>query len=198
MSIPTCKYFTTVDLEIAKRLLRRRAHRIRNAIDPVTRLEAERRIRQHILELPQLATPRPVLAYASIRSEVSTMPLLTDLVAAGHQVALPRVEDDGTLTARILDALAPGFRGIPEPSTPAIAWSSIEVALVPGLAFDRHGHRLGYGGGYFDRTLMAFGGTLIGIAFACQVVEDVPAGPDDVDVDLIVTEDGTIEMARLR
>lgn len=179
-----------MELEIAKRLLRRRAHRTRNGIDAGIRAGAEARIRDHVLGLPELASPTTVLAYVAIRSEVATADLLEALIDAGHTVVLPRVEEDGTLTARRIGALTPGFRGIPEPSGEAVAWSSIAVALVPGLAFDRAGHRLGYGGGYFDRTLAAFRGRLVGIAFAAQIVDEVPAGPDDVDMDVLVTEDG--------
>lgn len=182
----------------AKRLLRRRAHRLRNGLSPDARTQAEPAILAHLLALPELSVPRRILAYASIRSEVATAPIIEALVHAGHEVALPRVEEDATLTARPLGPLQPGFHGIPEPDTAAIPWASIEIALVPGLAFDAHGHRLGYGGGFFDRALMAFKGTIVGIAFAVQLVDEVPSGPVDVDVDLIVTEDGPIRVAAAR
>lgn len=183
-----------MELETAKRILRRRAHRTRNALPPEIRREAEPRILEQVLALPELAEPTTVLAYASIRSEVSTGPILEALATAGHTVLLPRVETDGTLTARPLGVLEPGFQGIPEPTSLAVPWSRIRVALVPGLAFDRQGHRLGYGGGFFDRALLAFGGTIIGIGFACQLLDEVPAGPDDVDLDLTVTEDGPLRV----
>jgi 5-formyltetrahydrofolate cyclo-ligase len=179
-----------VEVEIAKRLLRRRAHRVRNALDVAFRDEAEARIHAHVQALPELAEPRTVLAYASIRSEVSTGALLDALAERGHTLVLPRVEADGSLTARMLEGVAPGFGGILEPSAPAIPWGSIEVALVPGVAFDRAGHRLGYGGGYFDRALVAFAGTAVGLAFRCQVVDEVPTSAHDVDIDVLVTEEG--------
>lgn len=181
-----------MELEVAKRLLRRRAHRTRNRIPPETREPAEARILERVLALPELSEPTTVLGYVSIRSEVGTPALLAGLGAAGHTVLLPRVEPDGGLTARHATNLEPGAFGIPEPTGPAVPWAEIAVALVPGLAFDRAGHRLGYGGGYFDRTLAAFRGAIVGIAFSCQILDEVPAGPDDVDVDRIVTEDELI------
>lgn len=181
-----------VDLGTAKRLLRRRAHRTRNAIPVDQRRNAEEQILAHVLALPELRAPSTVLGYVSIRSEVGTSALLEALAAAGHTVLLPRVEPDGGLTARIATGLQPGYRGIPEPTGEPVAWSQISLALVPGLAFDAAGHRLGYGGGFFDRALLAFAGTIAGIGFACQLVDEVPAGDDDVDVDLVITETGVL------
>jgi 5-formyltetrahydrofolate cyclo-ligase len=71
------------------------------------------------------------------------------------------------------------------------------VLLVPLLAFDRRGHRLGYGGGYYDRTLAALpGATAIGVAHAAQELDEVPAGPEDASLDAIATEAGLIRVER--
>jgi 5-formyltetrahydrofolate cyclo-ligase len=184
-----------VDLETGKRLLRRSAHRIRNAIDSAERNTAAREITNRILELPELDGTCTVLSYVSIRTEVPTSELNQGLQNSGHTVLLPRVEPDGGLTARPIGPLAPGFMGIPEPVGDPVPWHSIQIALVPGLAFDPRGHRLGYGGGYFDRALMAFRGVIIGVAFDQQLVDEIPTTDDDVDVDLVVTESQVLRVA---
>jgi 5-formyltetrahydrofolate cyclo-ligase len=80
----------------------------------------------------------------------------------------------------------------PDPErTRAVEWRTIQVVVLPGLAFDLRGYRLGRGAGYYDRSLPALGpgARRIGLAFECQVVECMPADPHDVPVDRIVTED---------
>lgn len=179
--------------QIRKRIIRRRVHRLRQRLDPESRRTAESRITRLILDLPEIEEAKAVLAYAPIRGEVDLAAVVETLRTRGLVIAYPRVEPEGELTIRPHAAGQPleaGFRGIPEPSSPPMAWSDLDVALVPGVAFDRAGRRLGYGGGYFDRALGDFEGTKVGIAFSCQIVEEVPSEPHDVPMDLVVTEDG--------
>lgn len=140
---------------------------------------------------------RAVLLTLPFGSEWNTRPLLDAALAAGKLVALPRVNRE----TRMLDLFAlrdpdgdiqPGFRGIPEPrlSCPAVATADIDWVLVPGVAFDARGARLGYGGGFYDRLLplLAPGTPRIAGAFDVQVVDSVPTAGHDGLVDLIVTE----------
>jgi 5-formyltetrahydrofolate cyclo-ligase len=78
----------------------------------------------------------------------------------------------------------------PEPNLPVIPSSDVELALVPGLAFDRQGRRLGYGGGYFDRFLRDFTGISVGVIFQALLLDHLPIGEHDVPVKWIVTENG--------
>ena len=99
----------------------------------------------------------------------------------------------------VLDT-APGYRGIPEPAAelPRVAIEDVDWVLVPGVAFDIHGRRLGYGGGYYDRLLALLrpGVLRVAGAFDLQVVAQVPAAPHDLIVDVIVTESRMLTIAR--
>ena len=143
-------------------------------------------------ELPQGAV---VTGYAPIRSEIDPLPLMRKLAAGGAKLALPSVTARGqSLIFRAWspnDRLLLGPLGIPEPS-PAAAEVVPDVMLVPLAAFDRLGHRIGYGAGYYDHTfshlrkIKAIAG--IGLAFAVQEIEAVPALSHDVALDYVLTE----------
>ena len=94
--------------------------------------------------------------------------------------------------------IAPGFRGVPEPNAdcPPVPIASIDWVLVPGVAFDAEGRRIGYGGGYYDRLLPLFErrATRVAGAFEVQLVDRVPAAPHDATVDAIVTERRTLQL----
>lgn len=138
-----------------------------------------------------------LLAYAPLGSEVSTKLLIERALASGKTVALPRCAGPRTLRwyqVDGLDNLEISAYGIGEPpADPArqVIPSSSALALVPGLAFDREGRRLGYGGGYYDAFLADFPGASIGVCFACQLVESLAdqgaIEPHDVPVGAVVT-----------
>ncbi len=150
------------------------------------------------------ASARTVLVYAAARGE----PPLAELVAlareTGREVVLPRVA--GTTLA--LHAWPQGGVLVRSPlgvGEPDIAWpvvdpGAVDLALVPGLAFDARGGRLGQGGGYYDRLLAGFAQTRrgadlprsVGVAWAFQLVPEVPAEPHDVRVDAVLTEEGWV------
>jgi len=133
--------------------------------------------------------------YWPIGAELNPLPLLRYLVASGHSVALPAVAaPDHPLVFRTADLdrpPRPGVYGIPAPG-PDIPELTPSVVLVPLLGFDRSGWRLGYGGGYYDRTIRALraaGEVLaVGLAYAGQEISAVPHGPFDERLDWIVTE----------
>ena len=135
--------------------------------------------------------------YMPIGSEIDCLPLLNRLAAAGVPVCLPVVAAPNAplIFRRWLpdDPLVTGSFGISEP-TEAAQELSPQAVLVPMLAFDREGHRLGYGGGYYDRTLKALraaGEVLaIGVAFAGQLRDKLPVADDDQPLDWILTEVG--------
>lgn len=143
-----------------------------------------------------------VAGYWPLEGEIDPLPLMAALARLGHPLALPVVaEAGGALEFRRWspgEVLEAGPHRTRHP--PASAGTMTPAALlVPLLAFDRRGFRLGYGGGYYDRTLAGLrrGGDIraVGLAFAAQEVERVPADPWDMPLDLIATEQGVIVTA---
>jgi 5-formyltetrahydrofolate cyclo-ligase len=136
-----------------------------------------------------------VSAYSPIRSEIDPAPLMEKLAKQGARLALPTVNARGkSLTFRSYtpgDRLTMGMLGIPEPS-PAAAEVVPDIMLVPLAAFDAAGHRIGYGAGYYDYTFThlrkhkAIIG--VGLAFATQEIEAIPALSHDVPLDYVLTE----------
>jgi 5-formyltetrahydrofolate cyclo-ligase len=131
--------------------------------------------------------------YHAMPDEADPSLLLARLVALGAHIAFPRVAAKAMpLEFHLVpdgEVLAPGRYGIPEPMA---HWPAVTPALllVPLLAFDPRGHRLGYGGGFYDRTLEALNVPAIGIAYAGQEVAAIPAEPHDRRLDMILTEHG--------
>ena len=143
-----------------------------------------------------------VSAFWSIGDEVPTRPLLDALDAAGFRVALPVTGKRGTplVFRRWTPAtvMVPGRMAIPEPPTDAEVLVP-DVLFVPLAAFDRRGHRIGYGAGFYDRSLAALRAekavTAVGVAYAAQEVLFVPADAHDEPLDFVVTEKDTIVCA---
>jgi 5-formyltetrahydrofolate cyclo-ligase len=146
--------------------------------------------------LPVAITPGMVVsAYSPIRNEIDPVPLMRKLAEQGAKLALPAVLARGkSLAFRAWspdDRLMLGPLGIPEPS-PAAAEMIPDVMLIPLAAFDRQGHRIGYGAGHYDYTLAHLRKVkaiaAVGIAFAVQEIRAVPALPHDVALDYVLTE----------
>lgn len=137
---------------------------------------------------------KTVLFYAPLADEPDVWPLLLEAFRAGKLVALPRFDGPraGYEPALIKNPdtdLVVGKLGIREPAPHCgrIAGNQIDLVLVPGVAFDVHGHRLGRGKGYYDRLLPALGGVKCGVAFDEQVLEDIPAEPHDYTLQFVLT-----------
>lgn len=140
-----------------------------------------------------------VAAYVSVGSEPGTGPLLEALVSAGKRVLLPILQPDNDLDWGVYDgSLVPARRGLLEPAGPGLgpgAIGSADVVLVPGVAVDRDGRRLGRGGGSYDRALgRAVPGTWIAIlVFDQEIVARVPTDPHDKTVDAAITPTQVID-----
>ena len=200
-----------------KETLRREIRRLKQQYTPSQLEELSEPIIARLR--PHLVDARVVMAYYSLPDEVNTHQLLDDLVAEGKTVLLPKVLDATTMELRRYTGphdLAPGPFGILEPSgsqyspssfllPPSSNTSSIDVALIPGVAFDALGHRLGRGRGYYDRFLRTmgtvpsvssaanYGGTvpgvrprLLGLCFDFQKVPSVPVDPTDIPVNQVI------------
>ncbi len=139
---------------------------------------------------PHFASARTVLLYHSLSDEVCTHRLLDSL--KGKTVLLPKVTGDSTMELRLYTSpcdLATGAFGIEEPVGAAFAdYGAIDVAVVPGMAFDAQGHRLGRGRGYYDRLLARMPGVYkIGLCFGFQLLDKVPSEATDVVMDEVVS-----------
>jgi 5-formyltetrahydrofolate cyclo-ligase len=189
-------------LREAKRALRDRVLRARDALPAPDRVRGGAAIATAIAARADFRAADTVLLAVSFRSEWDTRALLAAGLAAGKTVAAPRVDAASRMleACKVLDLdrdLAPGFRGIPEPlpHCAAVPLPAIDWVLVPGVAFDTGGYRIGYGGGYYDRLLplLRRDAHRVAGAFELQVVDRVPTAPHDLTVDAIVTEQRTLE-----
>jgi 5-formyltetrahydrofolate cyclo-ligase len=187
-------------MDPAKAALRRSLIARRDAIPAATRSRIAERLAARIAQLPQFAPARSVLATMSIGSELGTRALLDRARAAGKAIVLPRVSAPPRhLELHLVSDpdvdLVPGVWDIPEPDPgrcPRVTLAEVDFALVPALAADRDGYRLGYGAGYFDRLLAGRGERpfcVIGLPSEF-VVDSLPREPHDVAVDLVLGEAG--------
>jgi 5-formyltetrahydrofolate cyclo-ligase len=193
----------SAEITEAKAALRRDVLARREALPAAERAAAAQLIaeRSFPVEVPRGAV---VSGYSPMKSELNPVPLMRKLGDAGAQLALPVVAGRGKpLTMRAWsfgEELASGVWGIrePKPDAPEVF---PDILLVPLAAFDRAGHRIGYGAGYYDMTITRIRGTkpalAIGIAFAAQEINQVPATAFDARLDLVLTEREVIDFRSL-
>ncbi len=182
-------------IELAKAALRVQAHARRAALSQTMRADAANAACSHFFESIALAPSDVVAAYWRIRDELDCQPILVRLMDSFQPVVLPVVMGpELPLELRVWEqgaSLYPAGYGTLAPADLA-PQAEPDVVLMPLLGFDNLGTRLGYGGGYYDRTLaqMKKRPRLIGLAFAAQELRDIPREPHDVPLDAIVTEEG--------
>jgi 5-formyltetrahydrofolate cyclo-ligase len=180
-----------------KRLLRDRARKARFALDAEERHAMSRACCERLIDLLRLR--RTILVYCAKEHEVQTLPLIEALLAGGTRVVVPIIERE-TVTLRLsfLDdpsVLVESTFRVPEPIGRELAADvrEVEAAVVPMLAFDAEGNRLGYGAGYYDRFLTSAPWIeRIGVAYACQAAERIPADDRDATMDWIVTNEAVL------
>ncbi|WP_158542639.1 5-formyltetrahydrofolate cyclo-ligase [Lujinxingia litoralis] len=165
----------------------------RGALGAEVRARASEAVCQRLEADPVFAGARRVAGYRAVRGELDVDAALRAKLAQGGRVFLPRIGPDDRLEfvdAGQLDGLIPGAFGIEEPVGLASDPSEIDVFLVPALAFDRRGHRLGSGRGYYDRALAdLLNTTLIGVGYDWQLLDDeLPTEAHDHPVDIIATD----------
>jgi 5-formyltetrahydrofolate cyclo-ligase len=179
-----------------KKDLRREMIRRRDSLTPAQRASLAQRFAEKLAALPQYRDAKSVLATMSIGSEWSTQPFLDRARADGKTIVLPRVTKEKPRRLELhavadpATDLVPGVWDIPEPDPgrcPRVDFADVDFALVPALAVDARGYRLGYGAGYFDKLLAGRGArpfcvTAIPAPF---VVERIPDEPHDVPVDRV-------------
>ena len=184
-------------LKQMKRAMRREVLARRDAIPEAERAAKSSAITERLLALPEIQGVRTIMLFWSFGSEVDTSAMIERLVAQGHHVVLPRIESGEALpvTYRPGDPLSETTFGAMEPSAGApVDPEHLDVVVTPGVAFDRAGDRVGYGGGFYDRLFRRARPDVstIAVAFAVQLVSAVPVGHQDRRVDIVVTEDEVI------
>jgi 5-formyltetrahydrofolate cyclo-ligase len=182
-------------IEEAKAALRLKARSNRAAILNSTRGDAARAVADHFFRAVTLAPGEIVAGYWRIKDEMDCQPILIRLMDSYQPVCLPVVlGDEQPLELRLWEQSAPLYEAGFGTLAPSELAPQVEpdVILMPLLGFDKRGTRLGYGGGYYDRTLerLSKRPRLIGLAFAVQELEDIPREAHDVPLDSIVTEQG--------
>ena len=182
--------------------LRARMREARAAIGAHDRERRSRDVAGRLLALPEAARARRALTFLSFGTELSTVPILAGLRAGGVRVAVPVLQEGRMEAVDLPEAahLVPSSYGAMEPAERIeVAPEQIDLVIAPGLAVDRSGGRVGYGGGFFDGFLRRVRPdcAVVGVCFAEQVVDEVPGGPDDVAVDVVVTDAEVIRPANL-
>lgn len=152
------------------------------------------RIQQRVIRLPAFRKAAAVALYSPILNEVFTEEIMHEALRLGKTVAFPRVcgECLDFVRVRSSSELAPGAFGVLEPTgSTTIPSGDLDLVLVPGVAFDREGNRLGYGKGFYDRVLCGTGrpALTVGLCFEMQLVDRLPIEDHDESLDLLVTEE---------
>lgn len=172
----------------------------RKLLTPAQVEEKSRRIIDRLKELEPLRQARVIMAYSAIRNEVDLWPYLEESLGGGKTVLLPRVEGDKLLAVPFegRDRCQISSLGIQEPCGLELAAGEIEAVLVPGVAFDKNGHRLGYGRGFYDRFLPGLSPSVFrcGIAYEFQIVDSVFPEENDIPMHWIVSEQSEIAVQR--
>jgi len=188
-----------------KNVQRRTAKQRLSELNSTEQTQHAKSITPHLLNDPTLSPASTILAYASFGNEFSLDPFITAALGAGKRIAIPSIDwARKSMSAKQitnLDAdLIPGRYDIrvPREGCPVVEPEQIDVILVPGLAFDRAGNRLGRGAGFYDRFISALkdsghNPTLIGVCHHAQIVDSVPTEPHDHRVDRVITELGPLD-----
>ena len=189
------------DTRTEKKHLRKKILALRDALPPEERRKKSASIHLHLFSLPEFIAAQSVAFFVSFRSEVLTESMIREALALPKVVAVPITDltNKRLLFSRLIDYtgdLAPGTWGIPEPQADRarpIALEEIDLVITPGAVFDQRGQRVGYGGGFYDGVLKSFQKPSVALAYAMQMVEEVPTvSGHDQPVDIIITEDGII------
>ena len=186
------------DVKARKSEIRRSTVARRDALSKKQRAEKSAAIMKRLFEFANFLESKIVLFYLSHKSEVDTEPMIHKALALEKIIALPLIDEEkrGIIPLKIdnLDRdTQPGYRGIREPISQRckqIPVQQVNLAIIPGIAFDERGGRIGYGTGFYDRFIPNLDITTrkVALAFECQIVPQIPMEPHDRYTDIIITE----------
>ena len=188
-------------MEETRNGLRSAALKRRAALDPAICRSWSRSIQAKILDLPQYRAARSVAAYRALGNEVDTSAIIDHALGHNRKVFVPELgREELGVFVQILsneDHLRglPGTAGSARTAELTGAARDSLIVIVPGVLFDCHGHRLGRGGGWYDRALRSLGarGVYVGLAYEFQLIDRVPAQPWDERVHYVITESRVID-----
>jgi 5-formyltetrahydrofolate cyclo-ligase len=181
-----------------KKKIREQAHANRNAQE--NKDELSKAICAKFVALPEYARAKTVMYYIDVRSEVRTRQDLPDALKQGKKIVVPWCNEQGELELFHLESmeeLAVGMYKILEPrqelrhvASKQVKATDLDIVMVPGVAFDRSGARMGHGKGYYDKLLQHArkDAPLVALAFECQMFPEIPTAPHDIFMDRIITE----------
>ncbi|MEE9368785.1 MAG: 5-formyltetrahydrofolate cyclo-ligase [Pontiella sp.] len=184
---------------ITKPQLRQNIFLKRRGLDIQWLKDASAEIEKNISCLDPFTAAETVALYMGISGEVSLDTLFSSCWNLGQRTCIPVFNNETKLYEMAEVTRKTRFKigryGIKEPINPLlVSEQEIDLMILPGVAFDSHGNRVGRGGGYYDRLLVKFSGITIGVAFDFQVYHQIPTEPHDKPVDFIVTETKTVEV----
>lgn len=177
--------------DMAKEDLRRKYIRLRESLSPAEREAFSAGAGERILRLPEFREAGTVMLYRAVRGEMNLDGIPETPESAGKRFVYPKCLGKGIMEAYLPAGWERGAFGIPEPAdgSERVPPEEIDLVICPGTAFDGEGHRLGMGGGYYDRFLPRCRKAVkLMAAFEAQRAEGLPAGETDVSMDLVVTE----------
>ncbi len=189
-----------------KSRIRQEVLRRRDSLEAGEKEQKDRSIKEKLFTLPEFQRSPIIFFFASFRSEVSTFPLIEEALRLEKKVILPAVDTVNKelrlYEIKDLNELSPGYMGIPEPAVPGERERDINdvtVAVIPGAAFDSKGNRLGYGRGFYDKSLSRLKRKipLIALAYEEQIVGSLPSEAHDIRVHSIVTDKRVIRCTKL-
>jgi 5-formyltetrahydrofolate cyclo-ligase len=163
----------------------------RNKLNSLEIAKRSKSIQEFVINSKEFQQAKVVGAYFAFGSEVTTELIIEQAKTLVKKIALPRVEEDKITFYELssIKSLIRGRFGIMEPP-PSVPISEIDILVVPGIAFDKTGNRLGYGKGYYDRLMSGKQTFSIGLAYSFQLLENLPYDRSDKRLDAIASEDG--------
>jgi len=183
-----------------KHKIRKKILAVRENHKEEDRLTKDQEIKKKMFSLLEFRKAKIVLFYVSIKGEVRTDKMISESLEKGKRILVPFADLNKRtlLISEInnLEELEPGAFGIPEPKNPReFPLEKIDLVVIPGIAFDRKGNRVGYGMGFYDRFLKGLKPHVpkIALAYDFQIVNEIPAEGEDVTVDMIITEKEIIQ-----
>jgi len=187
--------------DAVKQRLRSQVSAARNAQSQKDELSQQ--VIDRLCQLPCYQAADVVMWYLDVRDELRTRQAVPTAISSGKRIVVPYCINDhlGLFHLQSMDELSAGTFGILEPQQTLrgvpgkfVSPQSLQVVVVPGVAFDRSGNRLGHGRGFYDRLLsqLSAQATKIGIAFDCQIVDSIPSQPHDIAMDIVLTPTGIV------
>jgi len=178
-----------------KKALRKESLEKRDLLQKEDIIEKSKSIKEKLFLLPEFINAKTIAFYVSKGSEVFTHNIIKELLGE-KRILVPKTMDNEIVFSEIdsFDELKPGRFDILEPvEIKEVNHDEIDLIIVPGIVFDKKGHRIGYGYGYYDKILKKINCKKIGLAFSLQIVDNIPKEEYDVAVDKVITEEEVID-----